>query len=76
MAEAPARGKAGLAKTARDATMSEPQVPSEITHILEALSRGEPQAARELLPLVYKRLYGIRNLPRESQGNAHGNPYF
>jgi len=31
---------------ARDTTMSEPQVTSELTQILDALSRGEPQAAR------------------------------
>ena len=57
---------------ARDATMSEPQVPSEITHILEALSRGEPQAARALLPLVYEELRRLaaRKLAREAPGQT------
>jgi RNA polymerase sigma factor (TIGR02999 family) len=52
--------------------MSEPQVPSEVTQILEALSRGEPQAARALLPLVYEELRGLakRNLGREAPGQT------
>ncbi len=29
---------------------------SEVTHILDALERGEPRAAEELLPLVYEEL--------------------
>jgi RNA polymerase sigma factor (TIGR02999 family) len=52
--------------------MSEPQVPSEVTQILEALSRGEPQAARALLPLVYEELRRLakRNLGREAPGQT------
>jgi RNA polymerase sigma factor (TIGR02999 family) len=53
--------------------MSEPQVPSsEITRILEALSRGEPQAARALLPLVYEELRRLarRKLAREQPGQT------
>ncbi len=50
--------------------MSEPPVPSsEVTRILEALSRGEPQAARLLLPLVYEEL---RRLARQKL--AHEAP--
>ncbi len=53
--------------------MSEPQVPSsEITRILEALSRGEHQAARALLPLVYEELRRLarRKLAREAPGQT------
>jgi len=49
--------------------MSEPHAPSEVTHVLEALSRGEPQAARQLLPLVYEEL---RRLARQKL--AHEAP--
>jgi RNA polymerase sigma factor (TIGR02999 family) len=52
--------------------MSEPHVPSDITQILEALSRGEPQAARALLPLVYEELRRMakRKLAREAPGQT------
>ncbi len=49
--------------------MSGPQAPSEVTRVLEALSRGEPQAARQLLPLVYDEL---RRLARQKL--AHEAP--
>jgi hypothetical protein len=29
---------------------------SDVTHILEAVERGDPKAAEELLPLVYEEL--------------------
>ena len=32
---------------------------SEVTRMLEAMQRGEPQAAEELLPLVYDELRRI-----------------
>jgi RNA polymerase sigma factor (TIGR02999 family) len=53
-------------------TMSEPQVPSEITGILEALTRGEPQAARQLLPLVYDELRRLarQKMAREKAGQT------
>jgi RNA polymerase sigma factor (TIGR02999 family) len=43
---------------------------SDVTKILEALGRGEPQAARELLPLVYEELRRLaaRRLAQESPG--------
>jgi RNA polymerase sigma factor (TIGR02999 family) len=36
--------------------MSEPQRPSDITHILESLGKGDPQSAGALLPHVYDEL--------------------
>jgi len=42
--------------------MNGADVPTEVTRVLEALSRGEPQAARQLLPLVYDEL---RRLARQ-----------
>jgi RNA polymerase sigma factor (TIGR02999 family) len=52
--------------------MIEPQLPSEMTRILEALSRGEPQAARQLLPLVYDELRRLahQKLGREVPGQT------
>jgi RNA polymerase sigma factor (TIGR02999 family) len=52
--------------------MSEPHVPSDLTHVLEALSRGEPQAARQLLPLVYEELRRLarQKLAREAPGQT------
>jgi RNA polymerase sigma factor (TIGR02999 family) len=52
--------------------MSEPQVPIEVTRILEALSRGEPQAGRQLLPLVYDELRRLarQRLAREAPGQT------
>ncbi len=52
--------------------MSEAQVPNEITQILERLGRGEPQAARALLPLVYDELRRLaaRKLGREAPGHT------
>jgi RNA polymerase sigma factor (TIGR02999 family) len=43
-----------------------------MTRILEALSRGEPQTARELLPLVYDELRRLaqRKLAREGPGQT------
>jgi RNA polymerase sigma factor (TIGR02999 family) len=52
--------------------MSEPQAPSEVTRILEALGRGEPHAARQLLPLVYDELRRLarHRLAREAPGQT------
>jgi RNA polymerase sigma factor (TIGR02999 family) len=52
--------------------MSEPQIPNEMTRILEALTRGEPQAARQLLPLVYDELRRLarQKLAREMPGQT------
>jgi RNA polymerase sigma factor (TIGR02999 family) len=57
---------------ARDTTKSEPKVPSEVTRILEALSQGQPQAARQLLPLVYEELRRLarQRLAREAPGQT------
>jgi RNA polymerase sigma factor (TIGR02999 family) len=58
----------------RDGSMSDPEVPdqSEITAILEALRRGEPQDARRLLPLVYDELRRLarQRLAREAPGQT------
>jgi RNA polymerase sigma factor (TIGR02999 family) len=52
--------------------MSEPEVRSDVTQVLEALSRREPQAARQLLPLVYDELRRLakRKLAREAPGQT------
>src|SRR4051794_26205163 len=44
----------------------------EITRVIDAIGRGEPQAARELLPLVYDELRRLasRGLAQESPGQT------
>jgi RNA polymerase sigma factor (TIGR02999 family) len=45
---------------------------SEVTHILAAVERGEPHAAEELLPLVYKELRKLaaQRLAKEKSGQT------
>jgi RNA polymerase sigma factor (TIGR02999 family) len=52
--------------------MNEPNVPDAITGILEAITRGDPQAAGQLLPLVYDelRMLARRKLAREAPGQT------
>lgn len=47
---------------------------SEVTHLLNALSRGDPRAADQLLPLVYQelRLLAAQKLAREKAGQTLG----
>ena len=47
--------------------MSTPDLPSEVTGLLEAINRGEPQAAQQLLPLVYDEL---RRLARSRRAGS------
>jgi RNA polymerase sigma factor (TIGR02999 family) len=72
VAEAFAGGDKRSSTNAHDTTMTEPHIPSEITRILEAASRGERQAARQLLPLVYDELRRLarRNLAGEAAGQT------
>ena len=55
------RGQLGILKAMRDATQ-----------VLEALARGDPGAAEELLPLVYVELRRLaaRNLAKEAAGQT------
>ncbi len=52
--------------------MGTPDLPSEVTGLLEAINRGEPQAARQLLPLVYDELRRLARsrLAREAPGQT------
>lgn len=45
---------------------------SEVTHILEAIQKGDPKAADELLPLVYEELRRLAaaKMAQESAGNT------
>jgi RNA polymerase sigma factor (TIGR02999 family) len=45
---------------------------SDVTQLLEAIGRGEPQRARELLPIVYEELRRLANarLAREATGQT------
>jgi hypothetical protein len=45
---------------------------SEVTHILEAIDRGEPKATEELLPLVYDELRTLaaQRMADESAGQT------
>src|SRR5690349_16112506 len=45
---------------------------SDVSHILEAIERGEPQAAEELLPLVYDELRRLaaHKIARERPGHT------
>jgi RNA polymerase sigma factor (TIGR02999 family) len=45
---------------------------SDVTHLLEAIDRGDPQAAEELLPLVYDELRRLaaQKLAREAPGQT------
>jgi hypothetical protein len=45
---------------------------SDVTHILEAMQRGESRAAEELLPLVYDKLRRIAayKMAQESRGHT------
>jgi RNA polymerase sigma factor (TIGR02999 family) len=45
---------------------------SEVTRILSAIEQGEPQAAEQLLPLVYDELRGLasRKIAREQPGQT------
>jgi hypothetical protein len=45
---------------------------SDVTHILEALQRGTPQAAETLLPLVYSELRRLaaHKMAREQPGHT------
>jgi len=45
---------------------------SDVTHILEAAQQGDPQAAEELLPLVYEELRKLASvrMANESAGNT------
>jgi RNA polymerase sigma factor (TIGR02999 family) len=52
--------------------MNQPRDSGELTAVLEALSRGEPQDARQLLPLVYDELRRLakQRLARETPGQT------
>jgi RNA polymerase sigma factor (TIGR02999 family) len=52
--------------------MSTPDLPSEVSGLLEAINRGEPQAAKQLLPLVYVELRRLARsrLAREAPGQT------
>ncbi len=52
--------------------MSTPDLPSEVSELLEATNRGEPQAAKQLLPLVYDELRRLARsrLAREAPGQT------
>jgi hypothetical protein len=47
---------------------------SDVTHILRALDRGDPQAAAQLLPLVYDELRKLatQRLAHEAPGQTAG----
>ncbi len=44
---------------------------SEVTRLLDAVDRGEPQAAEELLPLVYEELRRLANQKMAEQAAGH-----
>jgi ECF sigma factor len=44
---------------------------NEVTHILDAIEEGHPQAAAQLLPLVYDEL---RKLPKDEQNPLANQP--
>jgi RNA polymerase sigma factor (TIGR02999 family) len=44
---------------------------SEVTHILEAIERGEPQASDALLPLVYDELRRLANFKMAHEHASH-----
>src|SRR6267378_149112 len=45
---------------------------SDVTHILSAIEQGDPQAAKQLLPLVYDELRKLaaQNLAQEKSGQT------
>ena len=44
---------------------------SDVTRLLDAVERGEPQAAEELLPLVYEELRRLASARRATDPAGH-----